>query len=118
GAEKKTRGIELERSLSESGEGGRGSPGDHGDRDRSAGAPSFDEQSTRDLEGDVADEENSDGEAGHCVAETEVTAHTDGGIGEAGAIEIVGDVENEEEREEAEGGLVSRAAYKLLSRRE
>jgi hypothetical protein len=61
----------------------------------------------RDLQGHIADEENADAEAEHAIVESQVARHPNRRVCHAGAIEIVGEVKEENEGEQPNGNATT-----------
>ena len=72
-------------------------PCNHGGRDHAACAPEFYQKGARNLQGKIADEENSCAQAKHVVAESQVAGHAQRRISQVRAIYVVNDVQNENE---------------------
>src|SRR5579863_6018196 len=108
-AQQETRGVEFERGVNESGKGRNRSPDDHGQTNDAARAPSFHQQRAWNLQRHIADKENAGAQSEHPVAEAELASHSDCGVGDAGAIEIVGDIEGEKKWQQAQCGVMPSA---------
>ena len=82
------------------------SPYDHRCGNHPACAPPFDQQRARDLQGYIAEEENADPHAKHAIVESKVASHSNRGIGDAGAVKIVGDVKDKNKWKQPKGNVV------------
>ena len=68
------------------------------DADHLARAPLLDQQRARNLEQEIADEEDARAEPEHGVREAEVAGHLQGGVADVHAVHVVEDVEEEQKR--------------------
>jgi hypothetical protein len=57
------------------------------------------------LQGHVTEEENADAEAEHAIVEPQVARHANRRVCYAGAIEVVGDVKDENEGKQLSGNV-------------
>jgi hypothetical protein len=105
--------IELHWSVHERRQCSEETPGNHGSRDGLARAPTFDQQRARDLQRQISDEEDADPEAEHAIAEAKIARHSNGRIGNAGAIQKVGDVQDKQEGQQPPRSLMTGAIYVL-----
>jgi hypothetical protein len=52
------------------------------------------------LQGDITEEKNAGSETKNAIAESEFTSHTYRGVGNAGAIQIIGEIQGEKKRQQ------------------
>src|SRR5580658_2682959 len=111
--QKQSRPIELARGMNQSSQHGQRSPRDQDQSDATPCAPAFDHERARNLQRHVADEKNARAQAEHPIAEPKRPRHPDRGIGYAGAVKIISDVEDEEKRKQPYGDLMASMIRKL-----
>lgn len=114
-AEKKARGVELVNILNEAVEGGERAPGNEDAGDPDAGAEFVQEEIAGNFEQRVADKENSGEQAELLGGDGQGAVHGEGGEADVDAIEIGGDVEDEEEGEEVEADFADGAGGEGVS---
>ncbi len=105
-AQQEPHEVEVERRPDGGGERGHDAPGDHDAGDPEAGAPLLDDERARDLEEEVAQEEDAGAEADDRVVEAgQLPGHGELGDGHVRAIDERDDVGDEADREETQVGL-------------
>ncbi len=100
-AQDEARQIKLVWGMDQGGQRGQRPPSDHGHRNHAARAPALDQEATGDLQSHIAKEENARSQAEDAVAESQIARHAERGIGQVGAVKIIGDVEKEEKWQQA-----------------
>jgi len=98
-AEQQSRRIELARRSNEACKDRDESPGDHDAGDPLARAPSLDDDSARNLEQQVADEEKTSAKPVDAIAKAQVDTHAQIGERQVSAVDIADEVEQEYERQ-------------------
>src|SRR6202021_1836405 len=84
-------------------------PTDHDARDPAPRADLIEQEVARDLEGGVAEEEDSGGQAELRGRQAELLVHRQRGDAEAGAVEIIKEIGDRQQRHEPDRGLFYRA---------
>jgi hypothetical protein len=56
---------------------------------------------------DIAEEKDACSQSEDAIAETEFTGHADRGVGYAGAVKVVGDVQGKKKRQQSQGSMVA-----------
>ncbi len=113
-AEQEAHDIERRRAGDEHHAARQDAPRDHDPRDPDPRADAMQDDVARDLEDEVADEEDAGAEAEHGVAELQVAEHLQLREPDVDAVEVVRDVADHQERDEAPADL---AIGRLLERR-
>src|SRR5579864_32370 len=108
-AQQKARAIELAGGVHGRGQHGEGAPDNHDGGDPAAGAPALHQQRAGNLQAEVAYKENAGADAENLVGEMQVANHFQRGIGQVGAVQVIGNVENEQEGKQAASNAVAGA---------
>jgi hypothetical protein len=77
-------------------------------------APEFHQQGPGHLQCHVADEENAGSRSKDAVAESQLAGHSDRGIGHAGAVDVICDVEEEKKWQQPQTNAPAGAVRKLV----
>lgn len=104
-AEEKARGVELVDVLDQAVESGERAPGNEDAGDPDAGAEFVEEEIAGDFENTVADEEYSSEQAELLGSDGQGAVHGERGEADVDAVEVRGDVEDEEEGKEVKANF-------------
>src|ERR1022692_4052905 len=93
--------------VNQSDEDGKDSPRDHDAGNPASRAPAFDDEGSRNLQQDVADEEDPGAKAEHSVTEIQIAGHLQGAVSHIHSVEERKDIEQPEKRKQAAADATS-----------
>ena len=102
-AQQKADGVELGRSLDKSSAGGQDPPAHHQRRYPFTSAPGLGQHGAGNLEQAVSEEENTGAESEDFIREAEIARHLQARKTDVDTIDVGGDVEQEDERQQSPG---------------
>src|SRR5580698_6384527 len=105
--------VELARRMYQPGERGQRSPRDQDRSDATPRAPALNHERAWNLQCHITDEENARAQPEYSIVEPERSRHPNRRIGYAGAVKIIGDVEDKKKRKQTQGDLMASMIRKL-----